>query len=333
MMFFLLFILILSLFLTVYEGNIMVIKKSLKFIISAFFVFSLSACDNNTNGDGGAHLSAEQQEIQKYNQYIAAANVYASDFDKDFENYQNLIVPVLFGKKEDDGLDFLEKPALSEVKTALDKALAMKPAMPDLDNAATAYRDAVAKAEPVYRDLNNYFSAKTYVSDKGEHGRQTNQQTVAILQNLVSAQDKFLSVIEEKDRARVKSEFENAKKDTAEYYRAGIIYYVDESLDYANSAASHKDLGDTRGKIENSLNKLNEMADGYDREMGEVNVNKCHSLRNSINDFLSSGRKLIIQNDKGFEPASAYFNSLHYMLNKLSGAGENVVLNINENRC
>lgn len=312
----------------------MVIRKSLRFIVLAFFVLSLSACDgNNTDGSGEMHLSAEQQEIQKYNQYISAANVSFSDFNKDFENYQKFIVPVLFGMKKNDSLSFSEKPALGQVKTELDKALGMKPAMQDLDNAAAAYSDAIAKAEPVYRDLNNYFSAKTYLSDKGEHGRQTNQLTVAILQNLVSTQDQFLSVIEKKDRARVKSEFESAKKDTTEYYKAGMIYYVDESLDYANSAASHNDLGDIRDKLENSLNKLNEIADGYDHKRGGVNINECPSLRNSINSFLSAGRDLIIQNDKGFGKRDVDMDSLGSLLMKLSNAGGNVVFNINENRC
>lgn len=256
-------------------------------------LLTLSACDDKTTKTQAAQPSAEQAEVLKYNEYIAAANMTSASFGKQLAEYQKYTQPAFDGKKKADDLFFTEPLSMGRIKEHLDKAHSMKPDMPELDEPARLYSEALAKAEPVSRDMYNYISAKTYKSDNGAHGRELQPALLSSMQALVVAQANFLNGIDEKDRARVKAEFDRTEKDTLAHYQVGMGYYLKESLDAAGGVLDGKGLGDKKAAFKDALDQFNNMATSYDAKMRESNKTGCSNILFNANAYLAKGRDII----------------------------------------
>ncbi|WP_436874375.1 DUF3829 domain-containing protein [Kosakonia sacchari] len=262
-------------------------------------LLALSACDDKTTKTQEAQPSAEQAEVLKYNEYIAAANMTSANFGKQLAEYQKYTQPAFDGKKKMDDLFFTEPLSMRRIKEHLDKAHGMKPDMPELDEPGRLYSEALAKAEPVSRDMYNYISAKTYKSDNGAHGREIQPALLSSMQMLVVAQANFFEGIEAKDRARIKAEFERTQKGTLEHAQMGMVYYLKESLDAAGGVLDGKGLGDKKAAFKEALDQFNSMATAYDAKVRESNKTGCSSLLSKANDYLSTGRDIIERTENG----------------------------------
>jgi len=262
--------------------------------------FTLTACDDKSaEKPQQTQASTEQAEIVKYNEYIEAANMTGDSFARELEQYQKYIQPAFDGKKEMNDLFFSQPTAMGRIKEHLDKARAMKPEMAELDEPARLYSEALAKAEPVNRDMYNYISAKTYKTDGGAHGREIQPALLTGMKDLVTAQANFLNGVDAKDRARIKAEFERTEKDTVAYYRIGMVYWLKESIDAAGGVLDGKGLGDKTEAFKNALNQFNSMATAYDAKMRESNKVGCSSLLFTANTYLSTGRDVIERTENG----------------------------------
>jgi len=277
----------------------MIVSNAIRALAVAACLCALSACkDDKSAAPEAPKVSAEQAEVQKYNAYVDVANS-AGAYGDAVDDYEKHVQPYLDGKKPLKELYFNAPSSLERLKAALDKAQSMAPAMADLDGPARAYAEAMGKAAPLSSDINNYIDAKTYQSDKGAHGREIQPALLASLKALAVAQDGFLSAIEARDRARTKAEFENAKKDTAAYFRAGLIYYGKQSMDRAEGVLAGKGLGDQVEPFKQALDQANTMALGYDGKIRESNNKGCSSLMLHANTFFSKGRDIIQRTTDG----------------------------------
>ncbi|OZI32984.1 hypothetical protein CEG14_19160 [Bordetella genomosp. 1] len=275
-------------------------KNASRALAALACAFALAACGND-NASESPKIPAGQAEIQKYNAYVGAANSAGQTYERALDNWERYLKPKLSGKEALKDLSISDGTPYTadNVKEQLDKALGMDLAMAELDGPARAFSDAIAKFQPISADMNNYISAKTYMSDKGAHGKEIMAAYEETLKGVVSAQAAFFGGIDAKDRARVKAEFENAKKDTAAYYRAGLIYYGKQSFDQAEGLFDGTGLGDQLEPFGKSLDEMNKMALGYDAKMRESNPKGCPSLMLQVNSYLSTGRTAIEHTTSG----------------------------------
>ena len=145
----------------------------------------------------------------------------------------------------------------------------------------------------------NYIGAKTYMSDKGAHGRDIQPAFLASMEALTTAQTGFVNAIDAKDRARIKAEFESTEKDTIAYFRMGMIYHIKESMDFAGGVVNGTGFGDKKEPFKASLDQFNTMATSYEAKVREQNKAGCPSLMLDINAYLSKGREIIQRTENG----------------------------------
>ncbi|WP_322965912.1 YiiG family protein [Sphingomonas fuzhouensis] len=242
---------------------------------------------------------ADQSEMQKYNAYVEAANTARTPFAEIAATYQRSIKPMFDSGKDLTKLFFPSDPGIDRIKAQLDKALAMKPAMPELDSAARTYSEALGTVAPLYRDMANYIEAKSYMSDKGAHGRELQPALIAALDKVAAAQATYAKAIDAKDRARIKAAFEATKKDTLDYYRKGTVYYLKESMDHASGVLDGKGLGDQKAAFKASLDQFNTMAVQFDNKVREKDKTACASFMLHANAYLAAGRDIIQRSEDG----------------------------------
>ncbi len=313
-------------------------RTMIRSLAVAACVLMLSACDESkTNKAEQSQPPAEQAEVLKYNAYVEVANSFQRTYAKELATFQSYVQPVLEGKDKNDNL-FYSTNNLDRLKNDLAKAREMKPDMAELDGPAEAYRDAAEKAEPLDREMGNYISAKTYLSDKGAHGREIQPAFVAAMEALATAQVNFVGAIDARDRARIKAEFDKAEKDTRDYFRIGMIYHIKESMDAADGFLQGNGLGDKKDALNTSLDEFNKMATGYDAKVREKNNAGCSSLMLNVNAYLSTGRQIILRTENGryqedkkakFQMMSAERQDASSLLQDYN----NVISTINMNRC
>lgn len=260
---------------------------------------ALSACNDDKKAPDAPKVSVEQSEVLKYNAYVGVANSVQRSFGEDLERYESGVKARLDSNKEVKELYFSGTSNLERIQERLDKAVAMSPAMAELDGPAKEYSAALATLSPLMSDMNNYISAKTYLSDKGAHAREIQPAFIAAMQAAAAAQEAFHKGIDAKDRARTKAEFEKAEKGTTAYFRAGMIYYSKESMDLADGVFEGKGLGAQQDAFKKALDQVNDMAVSYDGKMREANKKGCSSLMLHVNSFLATGRSIIEYTSNG----------------------------------
>jgi hypothetical protein len=315
-------------------------KPLIRSLALAASLILLSACDDSTSSQSG-QTNEEQAEIRKYNAYVEVANSVHRSYAEDLSTYQTAVKPVLDGKKKEDNLLFPSSSPMSRVEENLDKARAMKPDMAELDGPAKAYSDALAKAVPLDRDMANYIEAKTYLSDNGAHGRDTQPGYIAAMEELATAQASYNNAIDAKDRARIKSAFDNTEKDTLTYFRIGMVYHIKDSMDFTSGFLSGTGLGDKKEAFKASLDQFNTMATGYDDKIREQSNEGCSPIMSKANAYLSSGRQIISRTEDGSYEKDRQQRSQFQMMqsrekqdaNSLLQDYNNMISRLNMNQC
>lgn len=320
-------------------------KPLIRSLALAASLILLSACDDSTSSQSGQaneeQTASEQAEIQKYNAYVEVANSVHRSYAEDLATYQTAVKPVLDGKRNEDNLLFPSSSPMGRIKENLDKARAMKPDMAELDGPAKAYSDALAKAVPLDRDMANYIEAKTYLSDKGAHGRDTQPAYIAAMEELATAQASYNNAIEAKDRARIKSAFDKTEKDTLAYFRIGMVYHIKDSMDLASGFLSGTGLGDKKEAFKASLDQFNAMATGYDNKIREQSNEGCSAIMSKANAYLSTGRQIISRTEDGSYEKDKQQRSQFQMMqsreqqdaNSLLQDYNNMISRLNMNQC
>ncbi|WP_144636381.1 YiiG family protein [Bordetella genomosp. 13] len=278
----------------------MIVKNAIRSLAVAACVFALSACgDDKPRQADAPKVSNDQAEVQKYNAYVGVANSVNSSYGEELEKYQKYIQPTFEGKEPMKDLSYYSSFNMDRTREQLDKAVAMKPEMAELDGPARKYSEALAKAAPLYNDMTQYISAKTYTSDKGAHGREIQPAFIESMTALAQAQEGYFDGIEAKDRARTKAEFENAKKDTQAYFRAGMVYYSKDAMDHAEGVFDGSGLGDRKDAFKQSVDQFNTMATSYDAKVRESNQKGCPSFMMTANAFTATSRSIIERTEDG----------------------------------
>jgi hypothetical protein len=303
----------------------------------------LAACgDDNAKPEAKtAEASTAQAEIVKYNQYVDAANSINQSFEETLDQYEQYMVPKLADKKPVKDYVIGNDIMVLRTKEKLEKALAMKPAIPEIDAAAKDFAQALGKLAPLSTDLQNYAAAKTFLSDNGALAREKSPAYVAALTEVAKAESAFYHGISLKDTANTKEAFEKAKKDTVAYYRAGMVYYGKSTLNQASGIFDGTGLGDKKDAFKQDLDKLNEMALGFDKKTREADPKGCASTMMQANGFLAAGRKVLENTESGRYKEDAARTGAFKMLRptivddaySLRQKFNNLINNLNVSRC
>ena len=303
----------------------------------------LAACgDDNAKPEAKtAEASTAQAEIVKYNQYVDAANSINQSFEETLDQYEQYMVPKLADKKPVKDYVIGNDIMVLRTKEKLEKALAMQPAIPEIDAAAKDFAQALGKLAPLSTDLQNYAAAKTFLSDNGALAREKSPAYVAALTDVAKAESAFYHGISVKDTANTKEAFEKAKKDTVAYYRAGMVYYGKSTLNQASGIFDGTGLGDKKDAFKQDLDKLNEMALGFDKKTREADPKGCASTMMQANGFLAAGRKVLENTESGRYKEDAARTGAFKMLRptivddaySLRQKFNNLINNLNVSRC
>jgi len=230
-------------------------------------------------------LSPEQQNIAKYNVFVEAAN--GDNFSSYLDEYQKYYADAIKNKEPLENYTAVLPSNIERQRKNLEKALAMKGDLPELDATGKPLSEALAKLEPLNKEMYNYVQSKGFLSDKGKKAQEKDAAFIGALTEVVQTQQAFYEAIAKRDEINTRTAFENAEKDTFEYYRAGLVVYAKETMhrsyDFFESPSDKK----LAAAFNESLDKLAEMAEGMNGKQD------CSNLMMTVNSLLSNGRKSI----------------------------------------
>lgn len=321
----------------------MYMPRPLRLSAVLLVTLALAACgDDSAKPEAKSpEASTAQAEILKYNQYVDTANSISTTFAQALDRYETYAVPALKSSKPLKDFVISNDTTILRTKEKLDRALALPTPIAEIDASAKAFSDALGKLAPLSNELQNYSAAKTFLSDNGALAREKSPAYVAALTEVVKAEDSFYRGISVKDTANTKEAFEKAKKDTVAYYRAGMVYYGKSTMDKAVGVFEGKGLGADQEAFKQQLDKMNEMALGFDKKTREADPKGCSGMMMNVNGFLASGRKILEHTDNGRYKEDAARTGAFKMMrptiendaNDLRQNFNNLISDLNVGRC
>jgi hypothetical protein len=240
--------------------------------------------------------SNEQQLVDKYNIYVDVSNTLSTSFQEARENYVQNQVPLLQAKAPLTSLRIQNDILVDRSAKRLDAAVAIAAPLPEIDESAKAFSAALKVLSPLSRELNDYANAKGYLADNGDKARQLNKNYLAALTAVAEAEAAFDKGLGARDQALTKEAFEKAPKDTAAYYRAGLIYHG--KLNHADASALFAAPNDPKAlaAFEASLALVADSAAGWSKKMAEQSSQggkSCSGGMLQINEFIGQSRSMV----------------------------------------
>ncbi|UXO86244.1 YiiG family protein [Brucella intermedia] len=276
----------------------------MKSLLTALFLSAgvcLAGCNDQKDEQSTAEVeqsSAQQQEIAKYNTYIDAANGSAS-FAANLADHLKYYQETLEKGRELKNYSVESPYNIKRMRETLDKALALPAEPPEIDEAAKALTAALKEVEPLNTELDSYAQANGYLADKGKKAREKDGDYVAAMAKVAAAEKDFYNGISKRDEVNTRAAFEQAQKDSVEYFRAGIIFYSKQTARLADEFFQSKGEEKTARAFGDSLNQVNKMAEGFDKKIRESRPDGCTSMMRSINSVLARGRNAIQRAERG----------------------------------
>jgi len=209
--------------------------------LAAALALVLSACGNTPAGDpattGSAEQSgataavdAQQQLTAKLNAYIGCFNALDSKTHDSIQSYTRWIKDVdagptgressIYGPFEISDYD------MKQCDAPVTEAIAAKPALAELDDAAGRYQQALKALAPVSKDAHDYYDRQDYEDDQFAKGKQMHGLLMAAFKQFVAASEQFNAELERQNDAAQREQLkvlEQAEGRTREYYRLAMM--------------------------------------------------------------------------------------------------------------
>ncbi|RON53605.1 DUF3829 domain-containing protein [Pseudomonas frederiksbergensis] len=240
--------------------------------------------------------AAQQQQIEKYNLYVDVANSLTTSFQEARENYLTQQMPLLKGKAAPTSMRIENDILVDRSAAQLDTAAAMDAPIVEIDAAAKDFSTALKTLSPLSHELNNYANSKGYLADNGDKARQLSTDYLAALTLVAQKEAAFYKGLSDRDQALTKEAFDKAHKDTAAYYRAGLIYYGKLNNADANVLFAAPNDPAALDAFEKSLAQVADAAAGWDRKVTEQSAKSgksCSGGMLEINEFIGQSRSMI----------------------------------------
>ena len=238
----------------------------------------------------------EQQLVEKYNIYVDVSNNLRTSFQEARESYVQSQVPLLQGKAPLTSLRIQNDILVDRSAKKLDTAAAIDAPLPEIDESAKAFSAALKVLSPMSRELNDYANSKGYLADNGDKARQMSKDYLAALTAVAQAEAAFDKGLSARDQALTKEAFEKAPKDTAAYYRAGLIYH--SKVNHADAGALFEAPNDPKAlaAFEASLALVADSAAGWSKKIAEQTAQSgksCSGGMLQINEFIGQSRSMV----------------------------------------
>lgn len=277
----------------------------------------LSGCGNGDNtakpaGEKQQQTRQQQTEIEKYNAYVDAANTGPA-FSDVLQTYEKYIPAQLASGKPLDDYYSVSDTAISRQLTLLNKAMAIPYDMPELDAPAKAMVKALGDLQPIQAQLGPYADSKGYLADGGQKAREMQPAFIDAMHAVIAAQEQFYDGLRKRDEINTQAAFDNAEKDTAEYYRAGIVLTAKKAMrsgrDFFNAQGSEA----SATAFEQDINAAADMVQKWDAKVRTKQPQGCDSALSPMNQFIGDARSSIQHARRGdyknASPAGAYFST------------------------
>jgi hypothetical protein len=240
--------------------------------------------------------SNEQQLVEKYNIYVDVSNNLRTSFQEARESYVQGQLPLLQAKAPLTSLRIQNDILVDRSAKKLDAAAAIAAPLAEIDDSAKAFSAALKVLSPLSRELNDYANSKGYLADNGDKARQLNKDYLAALTTVAEAEAAFDKGLGARDQALTKEAFEKAPKDSAAYYRAGLVYHG--KLNHADAGALFAAPNDPKAlaAFEASLALVADSAAGWSRKVAEQSTQSgksCSGGMLQINEFIGHSRSMV----------------------------------------
>ncbi|CAA2105432.1 DUF3829 domain-containing protein [Variovorax paradoxus] len=238
----------------------------------------------------------EQQRVEKYNTYVDVSNNLRTSFQQARAEYVAQQVPLLEAKAPLTSLRIQNDILIDRSAKKLDAAAAIAAPLPEIDASAQAFSAALKVLSPLSRELNDYANSKGYLADNGDKARRLNKDYLAALTGVATAEAAFDDGLSARDQALTREAFEKAPKDSAAYYRAGLIYHGKLNHNDANALFESPNDPQALAAFEASLALVADSAAGWSRTMSEQSAKsgaRCDGGMLQINEFIGQSRSMV----------------------------------------
>ena len=210
--------------------------------LAASLSLVLAACGGKapaTAGDAGAAgtpevntvpSDAQQQLTAKLNAYIGCFNALDSKTHDSLQSYTRWIKDVEAGPSGREtqvyGPFEISDYDMKQCDAPVTEAIAAKPALAELDDAAGRYQQALKALAPVSKEAHDYYDRQDYEDDQFAKGKQMHGPLMAAFKQFVAASEQFNAELERQNDAAQREQLkvlEQAEGRTREYYRLAMM--------------------------------------------------------------------------------------------------------------
>lgn len=293
-----------------------------RLLITATLAFFITACDkpSDTANNSDASVSSTQTQINdKFTAFIKAANSESSVtfriLPEALYQYQRETEPQLKSTQALSSYSVINPVVLHTVSEWLAKGLSLPGPIPQLDQAAQAYKATIDALLPLSETLYAYQQNKGWLNDNGELARRSNAAYLADFSALLERRDDFLTAISVANRERIKFAYENSPADSAEHYRNGMVYLSRQALYELNDEATPAETATLKQHVET----LSQLSVGWDKLLQQQDNSSCKKIIDAANVYISALHSAMSAQTQGKaiveEDIILPFNALVHALN------------------
>ena len=179
----------------------------------------------------------------------------------------------------------------SDCRKNVEKANALEPRDAELEAAASAYADAVARLEPLLQEADDYYSQKNYKDDRMAKGRALHARLVAAWDAFASADKKLRSGLETIDDRRTAERLAAIERSEGRKAR----YHVEALMIHAKRVVRTQDTAKPDlAAITQALNEYESSVKAIEQSSGADGEAKINSMFiGNAKSFLTTAKQLM----------------------------------------
>lgn len=221
-------------------------------VLAAAVALTLSACGGNDKApkaakadaagaasDAPGNVDAQQALTAKLNDYIDCYNGIDASVHRGITSYTRWMDDAQVGPtgKEDRGYGPAEVDdyKLKKCDEAVARALAAKPALPELDSAAKDYLAQLHALAPLAAEAYSYYNREDFEDDGFARGKQMHAPLMAALQSFTDSSERFSDALEKQNDQAQREQLaalEKADGRTMEFYRLSMMLEAKALVDF-----------------------------------------------------------------------------------------------------
>ncbi len=253
-------------------------------------------------------LSSSEDLTDKFNNYVGCINSFSESVLRSYRRYTSWCNKACekngpTGKETYITYGLYQMSDPSQCLKKIQEANAMRPSLPEVEKAASAYGDALKNLYPVVKEAYEYYDQKNYQDDQGAKGQNLHPKLLAGWRAFVMADHLFqeqIDILEDKNQAEEVARLEKSLGRTFPFLRGSIMIKAKAVLKAADAEkmdeASLSTLTQKIEDFEKVVNELNEYVDYTKHPERKEQMDKVvgsSSFISSSKDFLKAAKGLM----------------------------------------